>query len=144
MGKKHKSSKGKLIKGMSRKLPYEILNDPVFKKELKKIMQHYGGIYALYKDKKLYYVGLTKDLFGRINWHLSDRHEGKWNKFIIFRIKKIDYLKDIETLIHHIIDTKGNRQKGRVPPDSDINKVLHEILMEHKKVINKLARGLKA
>ena len=135
---KRKSSKGNLIKGMTKKLPYEILNDPAFTKKLQELMKGYAGIYALYKSDKLYYVGLTKDLFGRISWHKRDRHAGKWNKFIIFRIKRVGYLKDIETIIHHIVKTKGNKVRGRVPIDSDLNKVLREILMDRGKEYKKL------
>lgn len=140
MKRKNKSSKGKLIKGMTKKLPYEILNDPTFTEKLKELMKGYAGIYALYKDDRLYYVGLTKNLFGRVKWHLKDRHAGKWDKFIIFRIRRVGYLKDIETLITHLVETKGNRARGRVPEDSDLNKVLREILMERGKEYSKLKK----
>ena len=69
--RKHKSSKGRLIKGMTKKLPYEILNDPAFTKKLKELM-------------------------------------------------------------------KGNKVRGRVPIDSDLNRVLREILMERGKEYKKL------
>ncbi len=136
--RKHKSSKGKLIKGMTKRLPYENLNDPIFIEKLRELMRGYAGIYALYKGENLYYVGLTRDLFGRIRWHLKDRHAGKWDKFMIFRIRKVGYLKDIETLITHLIDTKGNRARGRVPEDSDLNAVLRDILIERSKEYKKL------
>ena len=84
----YKSPKGALIKGMSKELPSEILSDPVFKKKLRELLRGYSGIYALYKGKKLYYVGLTGNLHGRISWHLRDRHSGKWDHFKIFRIQR--------------------------------------------------------
>ena len=62
---------------MSKRLPSEILDNPVFKKGLKEIMKGYSGIYALYRKERLYYVGLTTNLLGRINQHLKDRHAGK-------------------------------------------------------------------
>ena len=127
---------------MTKKLPYEILNDPSFTKKLKELMKGYSGIYALYKGDRLYYIGLTQNLFGRITWHLVDRHKGKWNKFIIFRIKKLNYLRDIETLILRIVDTKGNKTKGNVPKDSDLNKVLREILSERSKEYKKLKKAI--
>lgn len=106
-------------------------------------MKGYAGIYALYRKEKLYYVGLTRDLFGRINWHLKDRHAGRWNQFIIFRIKRVNYLKDIETLLTHLVDTKGNRAKGKVPRDADIGRVLQDILRQHKREIRGIERALK-
>ena len=141
--RKHRSTKGALIKGMSRLLPSEILESPVFEKGLRKIMRRYAGIYALYRKKRLYYVGLTKNLHGRLRWHLKDRHAGRWDRFIIFRIQKENYLKDIETLIHHVIDTPGNRVKGKVPRDADLNRILREALREHKHAIRGFEQALK-
>jgi len=138
-----RSKKGALIKGMSKRLPSEILDNPIFRTRLKEIMKGYAGIYALYRKDKLYYVGLTRNLFGRINWHLRDRHAGRWDRFIIFRIKRVNYLKDIETLLTHLVDTKGNRAKGKVPRDADIGRVLKDILRQHKREIRGIEKALK-
>lgn len=138
-----KTTKGALIKGMSKRLPSEILDNPVFKKRLKEIMKGYSGIYALYRMNRLYYVGLTTNLLGRINWHLRDRHAGKWDHFVIFRIKRVDYLKDIETLITHLVELPGNRVKGKVPRDADISRILREILTQHSKQMKEIAKALK-
>jgi predicted GIY-YIG superfamily endonuclease len=136
---KHRhSTKGRLIKGMTYRMPATILKSPIFKEKLKEMMKNYAGIYGLYRDDKLYYLGLTRNLLGRINWHLKDRHKGKWNSFQIFRIKKVDYLKDIETLLLHIVKTKGNRVKGRVPKDAQLNWALREIYNDHKKEMKEL------
>ena len=141
--RRQKSQKGALIKGMSRRLPSDILGNPIFRKRLKEIMKGYAGIYALYKKKRLYDVGLTRNLFGRINWHLNDRHAGRWDQFIIFRIKRVNYLKDIETLLTHLVDTRGNRVKGNVPRDADISRVLRDILRLHKQEIRGIEKALK-
>jgi len=134
--------KGALIKGMTRRLPHEILGNPLFREGLSGVMRGYAGIYALYKAQKLYYVGLTRNLFGRIRWHLKDRHAKKWDSFVIFRIKRVNYLKDIETLLTHLVTTPGNRVKGKVPRDADINRVLRVILREEAAEIRKIARAL--
>jgi len=128
---------------MSKRLPSEILDNPVFKKRLKEIMKGYSGIYALYRKKRLYYVGLTTNLLGRINWHLRDRHAGKWDSFVIFRIKRVAYLRDIETLITRLIKVPGNRVEGKVPRDADINRVLKVILRQHKSEMKGIERALK-
>lgn len=141
--KKKTTRKGALIKGMSKRLPSEILDNLVFKKRLKEIMKGYSGIYALYRKERLYYIGLTTNLFGRINWHLKDRHAGKWDSFVIFRIKRVDYLKDIETLITHIVKVPGARVKGRVPRDADINRILKDILRQHKKDMRDIEKALR-
>lgn len=141
--KKRQGTKGALIKGMSRRLPSEILESPLFAERLSEIMKRYAGIYALYRKNKLYYVGLTNNLLGRIRWHLRDRHAGKWDSFIIFRIQKVRFLKDIETLIHHLVDTPGNRVKGKVPKDADLNRILREVLREHEKAIKGIRKALR-
>jgi Uri superfamily endonuclease len=106
-------------------------------------MRGYAGIYALYRGKLLYYVGLTRNLLGRLKRHLKDRHRGKWTDFIIFRIHRVRYLKDIETLIHNLMRLKGNRVSGRVPRDADINRALRDVLREHEITIRGIKRALR-
>jgi hypothetical protein len=137
------TGKGALIKGMTNRLPSEILANPLFRVGLQRVMRGYAGIYALYDGPKLYYVGLTRNLFGRVRWHLLDRHARKWDSFVIFRIKRVNYLKDIETLLMHLITTPGNRVKGKVPRDADINRVLRVILREETAEIRKIAKALR-
>ena len=83
--KRKKSNKGALIKGRTRRLPVELLATCLLRKGLKKIMRNYAGVYALYHGERLYYVGLTNDLYNRLRWHTKNRHKGKWNRFAIFR-----------------------------------------------------------
>ncbi len=135
--------KGALIKGMTKRLPSEILANPLFRVGLQGVMRGYAGIYALYHGPKLYYVGLTRNLFSRVRWHLRDRHARKWDSFVIFRIKRVNYLKDIETLLTQLVTTPGNRVKGKVPRDADINRVLRVILREETAEIRKIAKALR-
>jgi len=140
---KRNSTKGALIKGMSRRLPSEILDSKIFRDHLQNMMRRYAGIYALYRKDKLYYVGRTENLLGRIKWHLKDRHRGKWDSFTIFRIQRIKYLHDIETLLTHVVDAPGNKNKGKVPKDADFNRVLHQALREHKRAIRGLEKAFR-
>ena len=73
-----------------------------------------SGIYALYDDHGLYYVGLTNfSLRGRIQKHTQDRHKDKWERFSWYHIRDLEHTKDIETILLRIIDPKGNRVKGK-------------------------------
>lgn len=142
--KASKGTKGKLLKGMSRKLPISIFEHAAFKRGLRDIMKGYSGIYALYDGNKLYRVGLTSDLLSRVKTYFKPPHKGKWDRFAIFRIGKAAYLKDIETVILGITDPPGNKVKGRVPKDADINRLLITILKEHElqsKEIKKVLKG---
>lgn len=141
--KSNRSGKGVLLKGMSRRLPSEILEDPLFRSRLSEIMRGYAGIYALYRGNRLYYTGLTKNLFDRIHWHLRDRHAGRWDHFIIFRIHKVRYLKDIETLIHNLVPARGNRVRGKVPRDADLNRALRSLAKEYRKRLVEYERALR-
>src|SRR5882672_8071980 len=137
------SGKGELIKGMSRRLPSELLQDRLFRERLKEIMRKQAGIYALYDGETPYYTGLTVNLFGRLGRHLRDRHKGRWDHFVIFRIKKVRYLKDIETLLHALINTKGNAVRGKVPRDANINHMLQQEVATFKKRLKSYEQALR-
>ncbi len=142
-GKHPRYPKGRLIQGMSKKLPVEIFDHPAFEDGLKKIMRRSSGIYALYKNEDLYRVGLTKDLMWRMKGYRKGSHAGKWNKFVIFRIRREDLLKDIETLILNLTNPPGNKTSGRVPKDADINRVLKKMAREYEnltRIINRLLK----
>ncbi len=128
---------------MSRRLPLEILSSPVFRHRLREIMRGYAGVYSLYNKGRLYYVGLTTNLLERIAHHTRDRHAGKWDYFTIFRIQKVRYLRDIETLMQGLVEAPGNRMRGKIPRDADINHILREVLREHKHTIQGIERALK-
>ncbi|MEW6470496.1 MAG: hypothetical protein AB1458_16410, partial [Bacteroidota bacterium] len=75
--------------------------------------------------------------------HGRNRHKEKWDSFVIFRIKRVNYLKDIETLVMSIVDLPGNRVKGKVPKDADINRLLKEIINIEAKKVQKLRKTLR-
>jgi len=141
--KKTRSTKGKLISSMSPRLPREILDNPVFKPHLDKIMRGHPGIYALYRGGQLYYVGLTGNLRGRIESHREDRHARRWDNFILFGIRRARYLKDIETIVQRLVDPEGNRWKGNVPRNAQLNRILREVLRDHEKAIRSIKKALR-
>jgi hypothetical protein len=128
--KKKNSSKGALIKGMTRRLPVQLLGDLSFEEGLEKIMRNYAGVYALYRGEKLYYVGLTNNLYNRLRWHTKDRHKGKWDRFAIFRVRRVRHLKDMEMLLLQVAQPPGNLVSGRLHRDADLTRVLRDVLRE--------------
>ena len=137
---RRKPSKGALIKGMSERLPISLLGVHEFRESLKDIMAGYAGVYAMYHGKKLYYVGLASNLFWRLHHHTRDRHKGKWNYFSIFRIGRVRYLKDIETLLLRVAVPKGNRVTGHLHKDSDLNRVLRNLAREQARTLKNIRR----
>jgi len=83
-----------------------------------------SGIYALYRNNKLYYVGLATDLKKRLNRHLKDRHKGKWNYFSLYLVRKVEMLKDLESLAIRIAYPKGNKTRGKFGGAPDLRRAL--------------------
>jgi len=134
---------GALIKGKTGRLPIQIIQNPVFEEHVRILMKGHSGIYLLYKRKTLHYVGLaSKNLLGRLKDHQRDRHKGEWDRFVVYRIKSIRYLKDIETLLIGVLNPPGNAQEGRVPRDADMNRVLTRVLKEGESEIKVIRKAL--
>ena len=107
-------------------------------------MKGWFGIYALYKDDKGYYVGQASSSFWRLWSHFKrDSHVGKWNKFSVFRFKRIRYLDDLELLLLHISKPKGNKNIGRIPKDSELTNILRKEIHEAKKKAQRIERAIR-
>lgn len=139
--RRNKSFRGRLLKGILENVPNEVFE--IVKPDLQKIMRRYAGIYALYKGKKLYYVGLTRYLHGRLISHLiRDSHAGNWDNFSVFMIKRVDYLKDLETLVLRIANPKGNRTRGKIPQHGQLKKELRQRLADYVSKAKKIRKRL--
>ncbi|MEK7846941.1 MAG: GIY-YIG nuclease family protein, partial [Nitrospinota bacterium] len=90
--KKKKSDKSKLVKKYLEHKNWESY------KEALGTNQRGTGMYILYNDNEVYYIGLSKrSLRGRLRKHATkDRHKGKWNNFSFYQIGRKKYIKDIE------------------------------------------------
>lgn len=78
------------------------------------------GLYVLYRNDKLYYVGLAGNLRSRINHHLQDRHKGKWTHFSLYIISHADHIKELESLLLRIAYPAGNKHKGKLRRSANI------------------------
>lgn len=140
---KKKSSKGALIKGVSRRLPVELLDEPSFREGLQEITRGYSGIYLLYKRKSLYYIGLAKNLYWRLLGHTKNKHRGNWDSFAIFRVGRVRYLKDIESLLLRVANPPGNAVRGHFHRDADLTKVLKKIQREQMRRLGRIRKVLR-
>jgi len=134
------TTKGALIKGMSERMPIYLLDEHAFRQGLKEIMAGYAGVYALYRGRQLYYVGLASNLFWRLHRHTRDRHRGKWDTFSIFRIGRVNYLKDIETLLLRVAVPQGNRVTGHIHRDADLGRILKQIARTQARTLRDIRR----
>jgi excinuclease UvrABC nuclease subunit len=132
------SGKGNLVKGYIPPLPISVLKIDIFRKELGAMLKHNSGVYVLYKDKKLYYVGIANDLFLRLHQHTKDKHKNKWNEFSAFIVGRGKYLKDIESMFHRISQTPGNIVRGKFKEhyyyDHKIKKMVKEVFKTVKDI----------
>ena len=73
------------------------------------------GVYALYDDDKLYYVGLASNLSSRLKTHLRDKHKGQWNRFSVYLTIGDKHLRELETLILRVVKPlpQGNSKTGK-------------------------------
>ena len=141
MARRKKTIRGSLLKGVLEGIPAESFE--VIAESIDKILHEKSGVYALYNNDKLHYVGLARSLRGRIRWHTKDRHAGKWNKFSIFIIEKVRYLKDIETMIIRVAKPEANRTKGRIPKHWELKKILEGTISEKTMELKQLKRAIK-
>lgn len=142
MIKKHKDSdKGKLVKGFVPPTPRKFLEVDFFKKEIKEMLIGNAGLYVLYKNDDLYYVGITgRDLFWRLYHHTRDKHKDKWNKFSVFIIGRGGYLKDIETMAHLISNPPANVWKGRFKEHYKYDDRINKMVKDVSKIIKEVQR----
>ncbi|MEO6018339.1 MAG: GIY-YIG nuclease family protein [Polaromonas sp.] len=96
----------------------ENVSKDVFQEYYEQITELVGdspGIYALYDEKDLYYVGKSIDLKKRVKTHLKDRHLASWTHFSLYLVREADHIAEIESLLIRIANPKGNRiiPKGR-------------------------------
>ena len=139
---KHKSTaRGSLLKGVLERIQkesFEVIADAI-----EKTMKGESGIYALYKKDRLYYVGLARNLKGRVKKHTRDRHAKKWDNFSIYTIKQAKYLGDVETIILRIGKPQGNKQSGRIRNIRALQKILDKEVKKKARDAKKEVREAK-
>jgi hypothetical protein len=139
--KKSKRKSRPIIRGHLEKISSRIFDQN--RKQIAEIIEGHQGIYALYRKEKLYYVGLATDLRRRINWHLRDKHTGKWTHFSLYILRRDEHLREVEALVLRIADPTGNYAKGKLKGSKDLRRSLKALLRkDFKSVIDELLGGV--
>lgn len=89
-----------------------------------------NGIYALYQNGTLYYVGLAKNLRARLKAHLRDRHRGAWDRFSAYLTNDGYHLRELESLLLRVVKPEGNRVKGKLRSSSDLKRDLDRMIKD--------------
>ena len=141
MAKKKATRKSRtIIRGHLEKISSRIFDQN--RKQIAEIIEGHQGIYALYRKEKLYYVGLATDLRRRINWHLRDKHKGKWTHFSLYILRRDEHLREVEALVLRIADSTGNYAKGKLKGSKDLRRSLKALLRkDFKEFIDDLLGG---
>jgi hypothetical protein len=123
-----KSHKGQLVCQHLENFSREALEK--YQDIIKNYVRRRHGIYALFREKRLSYVGLASNLRNRLKHHLKDRHAQTWDRFSVYLTIKDEHLHELEALVLRIAAPKGNRQSGKFIRSQDLRP-------EFKRAINK-------
>jgi hypothetical protein len=105
----------------------ERVSKDVFRKYYSMITELVGnspGIYALYDQNELYYVGKSTDLKRRVRQHLKDRHLASWTHFSLYLVRNSERTHEIESLVIRIANPEGNRN---VPKGKSSGQLLRQL-----------------
>jgi len=113
-----------------------------YSKQITDLVEGKHGVYALYKNDRLYYVGLASNLRNRVKQHLKDKHAKRWNRFSLYLVRKVDHIKEIESLLLRIADPRGNKQRGRLRGATNLKNKLRRLMEEkHKQELIAILSG---
>lgn len=97
---------------------------------VKRLIRGRSGIYVLYRKDKLYYVGLARNLMGRLKTHLKDRHHGAWDRFSVYLTVLDEHMKELESLLLRITNPSGNKTGGKFAKSMNLYPKLNEAMKE--------------
>ena len=94
------------------------------------------GVYALYRQDEIYYVGLASDLRIRLAQHMKDRHHALWDKFSVYLTTDDSHIREMESLILRILKPPGNRRKGKFARSEDLRpRVMRDFKAGYSKIL---------
>ncbi len=114
----------------------EMVSKDIFRQYFDLITKLIGdspGVYALYDDNELYYVGKSTDLRNRVKHHLRDRHGASWTHFSLYLARKEVHIHEIESLIVRISNPSGNRVIPKGKSSGPLLKSLKSMVQQKQK-----------
>ncbi|NLH50390.1 MAG: hypothetical protein GX444_17555 [Myxococcales bacterium] len=138
-----KFSRNSLVIGHLENLSREMLADSNYRKILNGYVQGQCGIYALYMDERLKYVGLAANLPGRLAAHLRDRHSDSWNRFSVYITHDDEHMKELESLILRIWQPKENRTSGKLQGSENLERKIKNDLTRYYQELHRDLFGSK-
>lgn len=103
------------------------------------LIEKSSGVYALYDESELYYVGRATQLRRRVKQHLKDRHDASWTHFSIYLVSHDNHIGEIESLLIRIANPKGNSVKPKGKDSRKLHKQLEALIKQkHKEELGAL------
>jgi len=121
-----------LIRGNLERISSKVFD--LYHDEITEVVGKHHGVYALYKKNRLYYVGLANNLKNRVKHHLRDRHAKRWDTFSLYLIRNVNYLHELESLLVHIAEPKGNIMRGRFARSVNLIRTLEDMMEERDRL----------
>jgi hypothetical protein len=100
--------------------------------ELKKSLDH-PGVYILYLDFDVFYVGQSDCLFKRLYGHATKRYR-LWNHFSAFVVPKKEHLDYVEAIMIAATPRTANRRGGRRIKRIDLPEKLEKKLLANREI----------
>lgn len=101
--------------------------------EITALIGRSSGIYALYDDDGLYYVGKAGDLKNRVKAHLKDRHLASWSHFSLYLVRDAEHIGDLESLLIRVAAPLGNKNRPKGRGSSQLTAVLRTAIKARQK-----------
>lgn len=134
--KKSRSSRGLVTQSL------EHISREIFIKYaslITQLVERSSGVYALYDEGELYYVGRATQLRTRVRQHLRDRHDASWTHFSLYLVSNDDHIGEIESLLIRIANPRGNTVKPKGRDSKLMKKRLENLIrLEHKKELREM------
>lgn len=131
-----------LVLGYLERLASSAFDD--YPQQIRELVHGKHGVYALYKGDRLYYVGLATNLRNRVKHHLIDKLAGKWNRFSLYLVRKVEHIKELESLVLRIATPKGNTSGGRLSGADDLATIIEKHGWQLERKFNRGYCGFKA
>lgn len=117
-----------LVSEFFEKISWKILEE--YPQIINEMIKGKAGLYSLYNRDKLYYVGLTANLKGRLKTHLKDRHTGLWDRFSVYLVTEDHHIKPLESLVLRVVSPKGNHVQGHLPGAINLGRKINNQMSE--------------
>lgn len=100
---------------------------------IREFVRRRHGIYALYRNDKLYYVGLASNLRTRLKAHLKNRHGESWDRFSVYLTIDDGHIRELESLALRIVKPAGNRQIGKFAQAENLRPKLARVIRSNER-----------